>query len=52
MSMVAPSDNTVAADAGIHIVTTPDQSTELQDPETPESVLTRFGITTLDENFT
>jgi uncharacterized protein (TIGR00369 family) len=24
----------------------------MQDPETPESVLTRFGITTLDENFT
>ena len=50
--MVAPSDNTVAADAGIQVVTTPDPSAELQDPETPESVLTRFGITTLDENFT
>ncbi|WP_246227820.1 PaaI family thioesterase [Mycolicibacterium helvum] len=33
-------------------MTTPDPSAELQDPETPESVLTRFGITTLDENFT
>jgi uncharacterized protein (TIGR00369 family) len=33
-------------------VTTPDPSADLQDPETPESVLTRFGITTLDENFT
>jgi uncharacterized protein (TIGR00369 family) len=50
--MVAPSDNTVAADAGIQGVTTPDPSADLQDPETPESVLTRFGITTLDENFT
>ncbi|SBS75617.1 Phenylacetic acid degradation-related protein [uncultured Mycobacterium sp.] len=52
MSMVAPSDNTGAAGAGIHVVTTPDPSAELQDPETPESVLTRFGIMTLDENFT
>jgi hypothetical protein len=50
--MVGPSDNTFAVDAGIHVVTTPDPSAELQDPETPESVLTRFGITTLDENFT
>jgi uncharacterized protein (TIGR00369 family) len=33
-------------------MTTHDASAELQDPETPESVLTRFGITTLDENFT
>ncbi len=50
--MVGPSDKGRAADAGIHGVTTPDPSAALQDPETPESVLTRFGITTLDENFT
>ncbi|GAY18753.1 PaaI family thioesterase [Mycobacterium sp. shizuoka-1] len=33
-------------------MTTSDPSTEALDPETPESVLTRFGIQTLDENFT
>ncbi|MCX2931888.1 PaaI family thioesterase [Mycobacterium sp. CVI_P3] len=33
-------------------MTTPDPSAAGLDPETPESVLTRFGITTLDENFT
>jgi uncharacterized protein (TIGR00369 family) len=33
-------------------VTTFDRSAQRQDPETPESVLTRFGIETLDENFT
>lgn len=40
------------ADAGIPGVTTFDRSAQRQDPETPESVLTRFGIETLDENFT
>ncbi|MGY4710663.1 PaaI family thioesterase [Mycolicibacterium sp. CBM1] len=29
----------------------PDTSTDRQDPETPESVLTRFGIRTIEENF-
>lgn len=52
MSMVGPSDTTFAADAGIQGVTFIDQPAGRQDPETPESVLTRFGITTLDENFT
>ena len=33
-------------------MTTSEPPAELQDPETPESVITRFGITTLDENFT
>lgn len=33
-------------------MTTRDTSAAPQDPETPESVLTRFGIQTLDENFT
>jgi uncharacterized protein (TIGR00369 family) len=46
--MVGPSDSTGTAGAGIQGVTT----TPGQDPETPESVITRFGIQTLDENFT
>ena len=50
--MVGPSDEGWAADAGIQGVTTPDPSPQMLDPETPESVLTRFDITTLDENFT
>ncbi|WP_435406009.1 PaaI family thioesterase [Mycolicibacterium rhodesiae] len=33
-------------------MTTPERTTGMQDPETPESVITRFGIETLDENFT
>ncbi|AQT78190.1 phenylacetic acid degradation protein [Mycolicibacterium litorale] len=33
-------------------MTTPDIPAAPQDPETPESVLTRFGIETLDENLT
>lgn len=33
-------------------MTTFDRSAQRQDPETPESVLSRFGIETLDENFT
>lgn len=50
--MVGPSDETAATDAGIQGVTATDPPADMQDPETPESVLTRFGITTLDENFT
>lgn len=33
-------------------MTTPDRPIGNQDPETPESVITRFGITTLAESFT
>ena len=33
-------------------MTTSSQQAGKQDPETPESVLTRFGIITLEENFT
>ena len=33
-------------------VTTSPQQAGKQDPETPESVLTRFGIVTLEEDFT
>ncbi|TGD89844.1 PaaI family thioesterase [Mycolicibacterium sp. CH28] len=33
-------------------MTTPDTSADRQDPETPENVLTRFDIQTLDENRT
>jgi uncharacterized protein (TIGR00369 family) len=50
--MVGPSDRDRAADAGIQSVTFFDQPAGRQDPETPESVITRFGIQTLDENFT
>lgn len=50
--MDGPSDRASIADAGIPSVTTFDSSAQRQDPETPESVLTRFGIETLDENFT